>query len=225
MPTRRTNPGRVGLCPVCAGSLREHSSRPRSRRSQPIQENACFEGGAPHDLVPARHRALPSGRLGLAKEDEITTEPQSLEQTTLEELSADECRRLLELTSLGRIAFITHGRPMLFPVNYRLLTGESGLWILLRTRPGNAIDEAPAHVAFEIDGIDPNHLQGWSVLVRGVLRHLDHNEIELFRYRFDPKPWPQQERTSWLAIKPEITTGRRLRVAEPEWELPSEGYL
>jgi nitroimidazol reductase NimA-like FMN-containing flavoprotein (pyridoxamine 5'-phosphate oxidase superfamily) len=145
--------------------------------------------------------------------------------TELESLPEDECRRLLAATAVGRIAFVVEDRPVVFPVNYRLLTGESGLWILLRTRPGNAIDGAPEHVAFEIDGIDQAHRQGWSVLVRGVVRRLDHNEIELFIHRFDPKPWMEQERTSWLAIKPQTMSGRRLHATQPEWALPSDAYL
>lgn len=149
----------------------------------------------------------------------------SSSDTDVEELSDDECRRLLVESVVGRIAFVVDGRAVVFPVNYRMLTGESGLWILLRTRPGHAIDRAPEHVAFEIDGIDHSRHQGWSVLVSGLLHRLDHNEIELFRYRFDPKPWPTEQRTSWLAVKPETVTGRRLRAAQNDWALPPECYL
>jgi len=146
-------------------------------------------------------------------------------QVQLAELSEDECRHLLSLATVGRIAFVVGDSPVVLPVNYRFLNDESGLWILLRTRPGHAVDRAPENVAFEIDGIDHDQQKGWSVLVRGVLRHLDHNEIELLSRRFDPKPWPQQERTSWLAIKPQTVTGRRIKAAEPEWPFPSEAYL
>lgn len=143
----------------------------------------------------------------------------------LEKLSDDECQLLLSLAAVGRIAFVVDGLPVVLPVNYRFLSDETGRWIILRTRPGHTIDRAPEHVAFEIDGIDLDHHLGWSVLVRGILHHLDHNEVELMSKRFDPKPWPQHERTSWLAIKPEIITGRRLLATEPEWGLPSEAYL
>jgi nitroimidazol reductase NimA-like FMN-containing flavoprotein (pyridoxamine 5'-phosphate oxidase superfamily) len=155
----------------------------------------------------------------------MTTTPELSAGTELEELSEEECRRLLGYTAVGRIAFVVDSRAVLFPVNYRLLSAESGLSILLRTRPGNAIDGAPKHVAFEVDGIDESHQQGWSVLARGVLHHLDRNEIDRLRYRFDPKPWPHQERTSWLAVKLQTITGRRLHPTAPEWALPSEAYL
>lgn len=147
------------------------------------------------------------------------------ETQQLTELSDDECKRLLGNTDLGRIAFVIDGRPIVLPVNYRFVSGDAGQWVLLRTRPGNTIDAAPSHVAFEIDGIDRDHYEGWSVLVRGVLHHLDPAEIEVIRQAFDPRPWPQQQRTSWLAIKPQIVTGRRLHGAQDEWSLPSEAYL
>lgn len=143
----------------------------------------------------------------------------------LEELSAAECRTLLEQTSVGRIAFVVDRLPIVLPVNYRLVSDELGQWILMRTRPGNSIDRAPDQVAFEIDGVDHNRRQGWSVLARGVLHHLDSHEIELMRKRFDPSPWPRQERTSWLGIKLHTVTGRRLHASDREWAFSSEAYL
>ena len=141
----------------------------------------------------------------------------------LDELSAEECHLLLSLGAVGRIAFVVDELPMVLPVNYRSVADDSGFWILLRTRPGNVIDRAPDEVAFEIDGVDHDHQQGWSVLVRGVLHHLDHNEVELMTKRFDPKPWPGQATTSWLAVKPRTITGRRLRSPTGEWTLPDDG--
>jgi len=148
-----------------------------------------------------------------------------LAENQREELSDDECRGLLSLSAVGRVAFVLDGLPIVRPVNYRFLSDEAGLWILLRTRPGHTIDRAPEEVAFEIDGIDQDHQKGWSVLVSGILHRLDHNEVELVRRRFDPEPWPKQERTSWLAIKPRTITGRRLKAADPEWALSPEAYL
>ena len=155
----------------------------------------------------------------------MTVLPDSPPDTEVEELSQDACRALLSLVTVGRIAFVVDGLPVVFPVNYRLLSDGCGVRILLRTRPGRAIDAAPQQVAFEIDGIDHNHQQGWSVLARGDLDRLDHDEIEALSDRFDPKPWPQRERTSWLAIKAHTLSGRRLRAPAREWAFPSEAYL
>jgi hypothetical protein len=80
------------------------------------------------------------------------------------------------------------------------------------------------NVAFEIDGIDPVRHEGWSVLVRGMLHHVDPDAAE-FRDRFDPEPWVAAERDSWLAIDPFAITGRRLRAAEQEWAFIFHAYL
>ncbi len=142
----------------------------------------------------------------------------------LEELSAEDCRMQLGLGTVGRLAMILDGYPLVVPVNYRMLSDEAGTAILLRTAPGSTIDRAPAPVAFEIDGIDHYHRQGWSVVVRGDLRHLEQAEIDLMGDQFDPRPWPTGK-TAWLVIRPLSVTGRRLRVSEPEWTLHPEAYL
>lgn len=161
---------------------------------------------------------------------EPTTAPTTAGATTaethddfeLEELSEHECRTLLSLTALGRIGFVVDDMPTVLPVNYRLVSDDAGLWVVLRTRPGNTIDRAPRDVAFEIDGVDYDNHKGWSVLVRGTMHHLDHNEIELLVKRFDPEPWAREGRSSWIVIKPTAISGRRLVGAELEWAYPHD---
>jgi nitroimidazol reductase NimA-like FMN-containing flavoprotein (pyridoxamine 5'-phosphate oxidase superfamily) len=148
-----------------------------------------------------------------------TTAPSSVD-VQLEELSQAECRLLIGITTVGRVGFVIDGRPIVLPVNFRSLSDESGLWIVLLTRPGNVIDGASEHVVFEIDGIDHDHRQGWSVLVQGALHHVDPDMLfERFKQRFDPMAWMPQGRTSWLAIKSRTVTGRRLQTPEREWAL------
>jgi len=142
----------------------------------------------------------------------------------LDELSLEECLGLLRASSLGRVAFSVDDWPVVFPVNYRLVEASERTWIALRTRPGNVIDRAPHNVAFQIDGIDPAHHQGWSVLVRGTQHRVDPDAAD-FRERFDPEPWILAERDAWLIIEPFAITGRRLQAAEPEWAFPPEAYL
>ena len=97
-------------------------------------------------------------------------------------------------------------------------------WVVLRTRSGNVLDRAPVPAAFEIDGIDPVRRRGWSVLVRGTLQHADPDAADL-RQRFDPEPWIDSERDSWLAIEPFSITGRQLHEAETEWAFHMRAYL
>jgi nitroimidazol reductase NimA-like FMN-containing flavoprotein (pyridoxamine 5'-phosphate oxidase superfamily) len=159
--------------------------------------------------------------------DEIVTEEDKdlSGPSPLSELSPDECRTMLGLAAVGRVGFVIDGAPIILPVNFRVLSDEAGLWILLRTRVGNVIDRAPRQVAFEIDGINHEDQTGWSVLVQGQLHHLDHNEVEVMERRFDPNPWVHDDRSSWLAIKPTVISGRKLHHPEAEWPFSDAGYM
>jgi uncharacterized protein len=143
-----------------------------------------------------------------------------MNDTVLEDLAQEECLRLLRSQSVGRIAVVVDEFPIVVPVNYRLAEMGHRTWIVVRTRPGNVLDRASMHVAFEIDGIDPVHRQGWSVLARGTLRHLDPGTGD-FATCFDPGPWVASERDAWLVIEPLVITGRQLRAPEFEWALHS----
>lgn len=142
----------------------------------------------------------------------------------LNELPLEECLSLLRATVIGRVAFVADEFPVVLPVNYRLVETAGRTWVALRTRPGNVIDQAPIGVAFEIDAVDPYRQQGWSVLVRGTLHHVD-SEAADFRARFDPEPWIEAERDAWLVIDPFAITGRRLHAAETDWAFSSSAYL
>ena len=147
----------------------------------------------------------------------------------LDELSVDECLSLLREGQVGRIAVVIDEFPIVLPVNYRVVETSGRetpprVWIALRTRPGNVIERAPMNVAFEIDAIDGRTRQGWSVLVRGTLHHIDPDAAD-FRDRFDPEPWLTTERDAWLAVEPFAITGRRLRAKEPDWAFHPSAYL
>jgi len=147
-----------------------------------------------------------------------------MSEAWLDELALDDCLSLLRTGQLGRIGFMVDEFPAVLPVNYRLVETSGRTWIALRTRPGNVIDRAPLQVAFELDGVEQFQRQGWSVLVRGTLHHVDPDAAG-FRERFDPEPWIVAERDAWLIIDPFAITGRRLHAAEAEWAFHSEGYL
>lgn len=139
-------------------------------------------------------------------------------QTWLEDLSLEECLRLLGEQSVGRIVVVpdVDESPVVVPVNYRLIETSGLRWVAVRTRPGNVIDRAPMNVAFEIDCVNLLEHEGWSVLVRGMLHHVDPDAAD-FRERFDPEPWLVAERDSWRVIEPFAITGRRLHAAASEW--------
>jgi nitroimidazol reductase NimA-like FMN-containing flavoprotein (pyridoxamine 5'-phosphate oxidase superfamily) len=145
----------------------------------------------------------------------------------LEELTYDDCIELLGALSVGRIAVVVDGRPIVLPVNYRLVQAVGatpGAWIALRTRPGNVIDQAADEVAFEIDTIDTHHQEGSSVLVQGTLHQIEPDNAHI-RARFDPQPWLDDQRDAWLLIEPTTISGRRLHAAETEWAFHIRAYL
>ncbi len=146
----------------------------------------------------------------------------------LEELAFDESLRRLRAGSVGRVAVVVDGFPVVLPVNYRVVETkgreDSRLWVAIRTRPGNVLDRAAMPVAFEIDAIDPSHQEGWSVLVRGTLHHVDPESAD-FRTRFDPEPWMTADREAWLVIEPFAITGRQVHAGTHEWPFLPSAYL
>jgi nitroimidazol reductase NimA-like FMN-containing flavoprotein (pyridoxamine 5'-phosphate oxidase superfamily) len=148
------------------------------------------------------------------------------EKTHLDELSYDECLTRLRGERIGRVAVSSvDGGPIVLPVNFRLAEAPGRTWVALRTRPGNVIEKAaPLAVAFEVDGFDTTRREGWSVLVRGTLHHVDPDAAD-FRMQFDPDPWLTEDRDAWLVIEPFAISGRRLRAAESEWPFEPDAYL
>jgi nitroimidazol reductase NimA-like FMN-containing flavoprotein (pyridoxamine 5'-phosphate oxidase superfamily) len=143
--------------------------------------------------------------------------------TWLEELPLDDCLARLRAHEVGRVAVIVHEFPVVIPVNYRLVETLGLTWLALRTRPGNVLDRAPMPCAFEIDGIDPVHHEGWSVLVRGTLHHADPDAAGL-RERFDSNPW-LADRDAWLLVEPFAISGRHLHHADQQWAFHLRAYL
>src|SRR4029450_11111736 len=103
----------------------------------------------------------------------------------LETLDMQECLSLLRQDQVGRVAVVVDEFPIVLPVNYKIVQVAGRVWIALRTRPGNVLDRASMPSAFEIDSVDAAHRQGWSVMVRGTLQHVDPDAAD-FRQRFDP---------------------------------------
>ena len=145
-------------------------------------------------------------------------------ESWLEELSLEECTALLRTNSVGRIGVVLDGLPLVLPINYELVEANDRLCLVFRTRSGNVIDRATSNVAFEIDGIDPSHRRGWSVLLRGELQHVDADDT-LLQTHFDPNSWLSHDRDAWLVFEPSIVSGRRLVEATLEWAFHESAYL
>lgn len=124
----------------------------------------------------------------------------------LEILSTDECWRLVRLSAVGRLAVIGEdGHPEVYPLNIAA-DGES---VVFRTDPGRklaALHESPS-VALEVDGLDFNDREGWSVLIVGHAVEIGGHEL-IDAQRLPLAPWAVGEKARWFRLIPKRITGR-----------------
>ena len=126
----------------------------------------------------------------------------------LRSLSPDECYELLAAGQIGRVVFTTPDGPVAFPVNYAM----AGQVVLLRT---GADTELAARldclVGFEVDHLDEELGQGWSVLVTGrAARVTSEQRIRRLEARTSLRPWAGGARDLYVQITPYRITGRTL---------------
>jgi len=146
----------------------------------------------------------------------VESAPGDEQPPELEELSREECLKLLSAQSVGRIAVITgDGLPFVVPVNYEL----SGDTIVFRTSAGTKLDALHLHpVAFQIDSIDPAHRAGWSVLVQGVAHEAAPHELTSVTV----EPWLGSKQRL-IQVVPRHISGRRISL--PGIAFDARGYL
>jgi len=132
------------------------------------------------------------------------------EDANLEEIPEAECLELLAAGSVGRIAAVRDGQPLIFPVNYVL----EGRTVAFRTDPGTKLDAATlGRVAFEIDFVDADGRSGWSVVVQGIGREIT-DAWDAWSQRVSARalePWAAGAKEHWVAISTPEFSGRRIR--------------
>ena len=146
-----------------------------------------------------------------------------MNESVLEILDREVCVELLREHIVGRIAFTIDDYPVVFPVNY-LLVEDQNPWLMLRTKPGSDLGTGPRRVGFQIDGVDPSHHRGWSVLVRGDTREIADQALPELRDRPALRSWMPGDWNTWLAIDIVAVTGRRLHEGEALWAFDARGY-
>jgi hypothetical protein len=123
-------------------------------------------------------------------------------------LTERECRKLIGTASLGRIVFTDRALPAIQPVTFATSGGD----VIILTPAGSKLAAAArnAVVAFEVDEFDHAVHAGWSVVIIGHARVVS-DDGELARLRALPlKPWKPGEPVHYIAITPELISGRRL---------------
>lgn len=133
-------------------------------------------------------------------------------QPAIEVLELEECWRLLDSVSVGRLAVDIAGQPDIFPINF--VVHERG--ILFRSAPGTKLAGAVLnrHVAFEVDGYEPTARVAWSVVVKGIAHEIERMQ-EVFAAEEQPLfPWVAFPKPDFVRIEPSLVTGRRFHVVE-----------
>ncbi|TDO48331.1 transcriptional regulator with XRE-family HTH domain [Kribbella sp. VKM Ac-2571] len=124
----------------------------------------------------------------------------------LDPMRKEECRRLIEAGSVGRIAYHGVDGLVVIPVNYCTL----GELIVFRTAADSAVAQYDLEpIVFELDAFDEAMHDGWSVMVNGTVRPAVDTEIASVHDRVEP--WAGGTRDTYMVIDPHRTTGRRIR--------------
>jgi hypothetical protein len=126
----------------------------------------------------------------------------------LEVIERDECLRLLKAHGVGRVGASVRCRPVVYPVNYRLVDDS----IVFLTRQGGDLDGVTEGtiVAFEIDSADFIYHEGWSVLVVGRSAHVSDPSALKRTRGFSPMTWAGDDRNVMVRIVLDEVTGRRI---------------
>jgi nitroimidazol reductase NimA-like FMN-containing flavoprotein (pyridoxamine 5'-phosphate oxidase superfamily) len=132
-----------------------------------------------------------------------------------EVLDEAESLRLVSSVGFGRLAYSGRYGLTVMPVNYKLHEGS----ILFRTAHHSPTDQdlrtgmpgAEYQVAFEVDHIDADTREGWSVLIHGDAHHVDSDAERASVLAAGLESWAGGEREHFLRILPTRVTGRRLR--------------
>lgn len=135
------------------------------------------------------------------------------DESGLEILDGDECRALLAGAAIGRIVFTHQALPAVQPVNFAL----SGGAIVIKTSRTSRLASAAADtiVAFEVDDFDTAARTGWSVVAVGPARRVtDPREVAALR-ALPLDSWAPGERDTFIRVRPELVTGRRVRGQAP----------
>lgn len=136
----------------------------------------------------------------------------------LQEISYDECLRLLATQPVGRLA-VARGEdgPLVVPVNFALDGDE----ILFRTGLGSKLNLARgARVSFQVDAVDLLRHTGWSVLVTGRAYEATGWQID----RRGLVAWAGAAKDHWVRIVIGEVSGRRISPGELP-PLDGRGYL
>lgn len=128
----------------------------------------------------------------------------------VEELSTDECWKVLRSSRVGRLGICQGGRPAVFPINY--IVHQHG--VVFRTAAGSKLSGSQhADVAFEIDDYDEASGQASSVMISGRAEQIVEPDDWIAANRLPLFPWHIAPKAHLVRISPTSITGRRFLAA------------
>lgn len=134
-------------------------------------------------------------------------------QVSFTVLERQTCLNLLATRDIGRVAFTIDGdaAPTVLPVNYALLNDTI---VFRSTLAGSIMRYARGYAAFQVDHLDEERREGWSVLCSGRCRWVrDDGELERVPQGRMPRPWAAGPRDQVLKIVPARISGREIQRA------------
>lgn len=143
-------------------------------------------------------------------------------RTGLEVISEAECWELAASKEVGRLAISIANDPDVFPLNYRVDPGPSntenvsgyqhGPSIVIRTNAGLKLAGAILGnaVAFEIDDLQEDAHEGWSVVIHGRGEEIENVEDWLHAEDLNVSPWANNPKSRYVRITPDRVSGRRI---------------
>jgi len=137
----------------------------------------------------------------------------SREHGLVEVLDELECRRLLCLAVIGRLAYTEGALPAIQPVHFTVHKDR----VLIPTSAGSKVAAASrgAVVAFEVDDFDPENRTGWNVTVVGPAQVVSAPADVAVLDRLGVAAWAPADAPCYIAIETTLVRGRRI-VALPE---------
>ena len=125
-------------------------------------------------------------------------------------LSERECRELLQGNNLARVAWQTADGPQMLPITYACHHDA----LVFRTSPYGPLSELmqPTDVALEVDELDQQRRNGWSVVVQGRAAAVAEPAEIVELWTIDGLvPWAPGIRNVFIEVVPRRITGRMLR--------------
>jgi nitroimidazol reductase NimA-like FMN-containing flavoprotein (pyridoxamine 5'-phosphate oxidase superfamily) len=111
-------------------------------------------------------------------------------------------QRLREHT-IGRLCVLDGNFPVAFPVNYRLHRDPDGDVIVIQTAGNTTIARSAGPASLEVDEVDLDTGEVWSVIVRGHLRRVPRGQGLP-----ETEPLIATGRDQWLTLDVTSSSGR-----------------